>query len=256
MNTTMKVSIKEQRIVGTVSRMRSRMSITFKCVFSGEIIFCFLQKYNMMFVKFIHVYRKYHISMYFLRKIIFHFPSKENISYFPEKNTIFPRKFIFHMIFIAKTIFSEHLKKMSYFHVFLWQRSSSIFRLKNRIIFSGKRNIIFPDNTTRKIIFPCDFFGKTIFSEHFKKISYFHVFFEKDCLSFTVWRIRWYFQKKEISFFLIIQERSDTSAIFSERPSFQNIWKKKIWFFMQCLKWRLVTSIYQFYRYCKGFQFQ
>ena len=31
------------------------------------------------------------------------------------------------------------------------------------IIFSGKRNIIFPDNT-RKIIFQRYFFGKTIFS--------------------------------------------------------------------------------------------
>ena len=36
------------------------------------------------------------------------------------------------------------------------------------MIFSGKRNIIFPDNT-RKIIFQRDFFGKTIFSEHLEK---------------------------------------------------------------------------------------
>ena len=36
------------------------------------------------------------------------------------------------------------------------------------MIFSGKRNIIFFDNT-RKIIFQCDFFGKTIFSEHLEK---------------------------------------------------------------------------------------
>ena len=125
MNTTMKVSIKEQRIVGTVSRMRSRMSITFKCVFSGEIVFYFLQKCNMMFVKFIHVYRKYHISMYFLRKIIFHFPSKEKISYFPEKKHhlskkvhipydfyykdylfgAFEENIIFPCIFVAKIIF-------------------------------------------------------------------------------------------------------------------------------------------------------
>ena len=62
-----------------------------------------------------------------------------------------------------KTIFSESLKKISYFHVFFWERSSFIFRLRCKIIFSGKRNIIFPDNT-RKIIFQRDFFGKTIFS--------------------------------------------------------------------------------------------
>ena len=32
----------------------------------------------------------------------------------------------------------------------------------------------------------------------------------------------------------MIQERSYSSAIFLERLSFQNIWKKKIWFFVQC----------------------
>ena len=36
------------------------------------------------------------------------------------------------------------------------------------MIFSGKRNIIFPDNT-RKIIFLRDFFGKIIFLEHLGK---------------------------------------------------------------------------------------
>ena len=57
------------------------------------------------------------------------------------------------------------------------------------MIFSGKRNIIFPDNT-RKIIFQRDFF---------------------------------------------------------ERPSFQNIWEKKIWlFFVECLK-RLISNYYQFF---------
>ena len=36
------------------------------------------------------------------------------------------------------------------------------------MIFSGKRNIIFPGNI-RKIILQRDFFGKTIFSEHLEK---------------------------------------------------------------------------------------
>ena len=43
--------------------------------------------------------------MYFLRKIIFHFPSKVKISYFPEKNTIFPdntKKMIFQWDFFLK----------------------------------------------------------------------------------------------------------------------------------------------------------
>ena len=88
----MKVSIKLQRIFGTLSGMRSRISVSFKCIFLGKrlsLIF-FLQKDNIIFVTFIHIYRKYHVSRYFLRKIIFDFPLKEKISYSPEKSNIFP----------------------------------------------------------------------------------------------------------------------------------------------------------------------
>ena len=67
-----------------------------------------------------------------------------------------------------KTIFSESLKKISYFRVFFWERSSFIFRLRCKIIFSGKRNIIFSDNT-RKIMFQQDFVVKTIFSGRLEK---------------------------------------------------------------------------------------
>ena len=77
--------------------------------------------------------------------------------------------------FFGRTTFLELLKKMSYFHAF-FLRKIIIFCLKNKIIFSGKRNIIFPDDT-RNIIFHCRFL---------------------------------------------------------ERPSSQNIWKKKTWFFVQC----------------------
>ena len=65
-----------------------------------------------------------------------------------------------------KTIFSERLKKISYFRILLW----------GKIIFSGKINIIFPNNT---------------------KMSY-------------------------------------SSAIYFERPSFQDVCKKNIWFSVQC----------------------
>ena len=40
---------------------------------------------------------------------------------------------------------------------------------RKNIIFSGGKNTIFPDNTTRTIIFQREFFGKTIFSEHLEK---------------------------------------------------------------------------------------
>ena len=118
-----------------------------------------------------------HISVYFLRKIIFsrqkilHFSSRKIIIFLRKRNAIFPdgtRKIIFRCDFFGKNIFSEHLKKGSYFHVFFWERSSFLFCLKNKIIFSGKRNIIFPDDAIN-IIFRCNFFGKTIFSEHLEK---------------------------------------------------------------------------------------
>ena len=54
--------------------------------------------------------------MYFLRKIIFYFPSEERISNFPvkKKNNIFPdntRKIIFQCDIFGKIIFSENLEK-------------------------------------------------------------------------------------------------------------------------------------------------
>ena len=107
-----------------------------------------------------------------IKIIFFHFLPKEKISYLLEKiNTIFPeitKKIVFSREFPGKIIFLENLKKILYFQVFFWERSSFLLCLKNKIIFLGKRNIIFPDNT-RKIIFQCDFFGKTIFAKHLKK---------------------------------------------------------------------------------------
>ena len=143
-----------------------------RCIFSRHLCF-FSQEGNVTPLTPTHIYRKHHISTRFLIKIIFfHFPPKEKISYFLEKrNTIFPditKKIMFRREFFGKTIFSEHLKKISYFQVFFWEISSFLLCLKNKIIFSGKRNIIFPDNT-RKIIFQCNFFGKTIFSKHLEK---------------------------------------------------------------------------------------
>ena len=86
---------------------------------------------NATFVRPARVHRKCHISMYFLRKAAAsHFLPREKISRLLEKNTIIP------------------------------------------------------DNI--KIMYRCGLFGKTIFSESLKKISYFRVFFKKDHLSFSV----------------------------------------------------------------------
>ena len=48
------------------------------------------------------------------------------------------------------------------------ERSSFIFRLRCKIIFSGKRNIIFPDNT-RKIIFQHNFLERPSFQDIWEK---------------------------------------------------------------------------------------
>ena len=122
---------KIQRIIGNLSRMRSRMSVSFKCIFSGEDnLWFFLQKGNIIFVTFIHIYKKYHISMYLLGKIIFHFPPKEKISCFLEKNTIYPdihERSYSSATFFGKTTFLGHLKKISYFHVFFEKDHLSFF---------------------------------------------------------------------------------------------------------------------------------
>ena len=98
--------------------------ITPRCIFSGQGHPCFfLPGGNVMVLTPTRICRKYYISKRFLIKIIFfHFPPKEKISYFLEKrNTIFPditKKIMFRSEFFGKTIFSEHLKKISYFQVF------------------------------------------------------------------------------------------------------------------------------------------
>ena len=105
----------------------SRMNIIFfndtgdvilQCILSGEDHLCFFLaegKYHISGKKKYHIHRicrKYHISMYFLRKIIFHFPSENKIM-LSGKNTIIhnTRKVIFQCNFFRKTILSEHLEK-------------------------------------------------------------------------------------------------------------------------------------------------
>ena len=141
-----------------------------------------------------------------------------------KRNIMLPdntNKIIFQCNFFGKTIISEHLQKILYFHVFSWERLSFIFRL-----LLGKRNVIFPGNT-KKTIFQCDFFWKTIFSKHLQKISYFHGFYQK--MWFFIFRLKnkIIFSKKIMSSFLIIQERSYSSAMFWEDHHFRTFIKRK-----------------------------
>ena len=134
----MKVSTKVQKIVGTLSRMRS-LSV----LFSVEDHF-FLQKGNIIFVTFIHIYRKCHISMYFLTKIVFHFPSEEKIPNFPEKNTIAldnRRKIIFQCYFF----FFFFLERPFFPGIWRKYHISCIFLRKIIFHFPSKEKIYFPE---------------------------------------------------------------------------------------------------------------
>ena len=55
-----------------------------------------------------------------------------------------------------------------------WERSSFIFRLKNKIIFSGKRNLIFPGDA-RNTIFQVSFLERPSFQSTRKKKIWFFV---------------------------------------------------------------------------------
>ena len=135
------------------------------------------------FVTPVRVHRKYHISMYFLRKVISHFLPNEKISCFRGKNTIFPdntRKILIN--------WKDHLfRKVEENNIFpcIFLRKI-IFLLRCKIMFSGKRNIIFPDNYS--------------------------------------------------------------SAIFLERPSFQDVWKKKMCFSVQwkILDWNSILILFNY----------
>ena len=106
-------------------------------------------------------------------------------------------------MFVALVVGGASLKKFSM--KFFWERWSFILHRKNKIIFSGERNTIFPDKT-RWTIFQWVFFGKAIFLEHLEKISYFHDFFwERSSFIFHP-NNKIIISGKKISSFLITQE--------------------------------------------------
>ena len=68
-----------------------------------------------------------------------------------------------------------------------------------------------------------------------QKISYFHVIPEEGGLSLSTQEKSIMFSGGKKSSFQIIQEISCPSAALSEKTSFQDVWKKEIWFSVQCL---------------------
>ena len=187
METPKNFFIKVQRIIGTLCRMPflnaniifSRMSVIFfsdagnvifKCIFWEKDIF------------------------YFFNGGVTQCLQEEEIPYFPNMQKTSKQKQVPYFLMIqersyssmvsfGKTIFSEHLKKISFFNVF-----------------------------------------------NIHKTSFFHVIFEKDHLSFCAQRMRSLFLEEKISSFLMVQETSYSRAIYLERLFFQNIWKKNMVF--------------------------
>ena len=108
----------------------------------------------------------------------FPFSAIEKLSYIREKKCNlfwwYKKNHIPVQFFLERPSF-ENIWRKYHISMYFLRNSSFIFRLKSKIIFSGKRD----------------------------------------------------------SSFLMTQERSYSSTIFLERPSFQIIWKTKIWFFVQ-----------------------
>ena len=103
---------------------------------------------------------------------------------------------------------------------------SLIFRPGKNTMFLRK-NTTFPDST-KKIISQLDPFWEDHLFRTFKENIIFSCIFFLERLSFIfLLGVRSYFRLKEISSFPIMQERSYSSAIFLERPCFQDVCKKK-----------------------------
>ena len=131
--------------------------------------FIFVGKRNTTFTNiqktsYFHVFfEKYHLSFSVHKKKYHIFRKRKcHLSSWYKKDHL-PAQF-----FWKDYLFGTYEEYVIFPSIFFWGRSSFISLLKNNIIFSGKRNIIFPDDT-RKIIFQCNFFGKIIFSEHLEK---------------------------------------------------------------------------------------
>ena len=145
-------------------------------------------------------------------------------------------------IFVGKrnTIFTEHTENII-FPCMFWERSSLIFRpWKNyHTVFSEKKCHLCW--WYKKDHIPVQFFWKDrlfrIFEEY---ISFPCVFFGERSSFFCGLKNKIKFSRKRNITFAGDTRKIITSAVFLTRPYFQNIWKKKIWFFMQ---WKLLQTL-------------
>ena len=90
------------------------------------------------------IYRKNHISMYFLRNIIFHFSSRKDITFLRKRNAIFPddtRKIpVFQCYFLERICFQNIWRKyhISIIYLFFEEHHLSFFVKRIRSYFREK----------------------------------------------------------------------------------------------------------------------
>ena len=90
--------------------------VTFRCTFFGIILSLFSwRKGNIIFVTFINIYRKYHISMYVLTKITFHFLPKQKISFQILQKRSYSSEIFFLEIPSFQNVWKKHLISMYFF---------------------------------------------------------------------------------------------------------------------------------------------
>ena len=116
--------------------------------------------------------RKYHISMDLFQKDHLSFSVQRISSYIREKEIssllIIQGRSYPRANFLERSSYQTICRKYHISMYFFNKGCPSFFVQKIRPYFQEKRNIILLDNT-RKVIFQCDFFWKTIFSEHLHK---------------------------------------------------------------------------------------
>ena len=104
------------------------------CEIIPYLIFFSTEGRGATFVTSVRVHRRYHIYMYFLRKIISDFQPKEKYHIFMKKIPSFQiiqERSCLIVAFFEKTIFSERLKKISsYFRVFFLRKIIFLFPSK------------------------------------------------------------------------------------------------------------------------------
>ena len=115
-----------------------------------------------------------------------------------------------------------------------WEKSSLAFCPRKHFMFSGKDIPSFQIIQERSCPGAAPF-EKTFFLVGLEKILYFLVFFLKKIIFHFLPKVKIIFSRRETWSFLIIRERSYYSVTFLERTSFQDVWKKKIWFSVQWL---------------------